>query len=268
MSVSYRIGICSQLDHAPLLAQAGADHIEPAFGVVAAMESEAYARGVDALKRSGLCVDSMNSMLPGTTALYGTMDQTDELMDFVRRGMDRAAELGCRNVIFGSGTARRIPPGHRLRVAQLRIATLLDRFCNIARPYGIRIAIEPLRAQETNFIHTLDDAAQIIALLPHCNNLGITADIYHMLEGNENFSALGAVGDKLFHVHVCAPDRHFPRPQRPVEDGDIYRSFFCALNAAGYDGTVSIEAIAQNLSEECAPALHIIREAARAAAAR
>ena len=36
--MNYRIGICAQLDRAPLLAAAGADHIEPGFGVVAGGE--------------------------------------------------------------------------------------------------------------------------------------------------------------------------------------------------------------------------------------
>ena len=259
--MNYRIGICAQLEHAPLAARAGADHLEPSFGVVAGMEESAFRTGAHTLRDSGLCAESMNSMLPGTIILYGDDTKTAAALDFVQRGMDRAAELGCRNVIFGSGTARRIPEGWTKQDAQLRIAALLDRFCDVARPYGIRIAIEPLRAYETNFIHHLTDAAEIAALLPHCDNLGVNADIYHMLEGNEPFSALKVIGDRLFHVHVCAPDRHFPRDERPESDNEIYRSFFRALDDADYRGTVSIEAIAKNLSVECENALRIIRTA-------
>ena len=263
--MNYRIGICAQLDRAPLLAAAGADHIEPGFGVVAGMDDATFADNITLLRESGLCVDSMNSMLPGTAILYGDEAQTEQLFGYVRHGMERAAILGCRNVVFGSGTARKIPEGWSLRDAQLRIATLLDRFCDIARPYGIRIAIEPLRAFETNFIHTIADAAEIIALLPHCDNLGINADIYHMLEGNEPFDALSHAGDRLYHVHICAPDRHIPRAERPESDHVLYRDFFRALHAANYEGTVSVEAIAKDWREDAPSALAIIRAAHDAA---
>jgi sugar phosphate isomerase/epimerase len=259
--MKYRIGICSSLDRAPLLARIGADHIEPAFGVIAGMEEAAYQTGVAALRDSGLRADSMNSMLPGTTVLYGDGAPTEQLLDFVRRGMSRAAELGCSTVVFGSGTARRIPEGMSKAGAQQHLAILLDRFCSIARPYDIRIAIEPLRASETNFIHTSTDAAEIAALLPHCDNLGINPDIYHMLESSEPFDTLSAFRDKLYHVHMCAPDRHFPRADRPAADIEIYTAFFRALNAAGYSGTISIEGITQNLAAEGEDALRIIRAA-------
>lgn len=259
--MKYHIGICAQLERATMIARSGADFIEPAFGIVAGMEESAFRTGSSILKDSGLQAESMNSMLPGTAILYGNETQTEELLNFVHRGMERAATLGCHNVVFGSGTARQIPQGWAKNDAQIRLAALLDKFCSIAQPYGIRIAIEPLRASETNFIHLLTDAAEIAALLPECKNLGVNADIYHMLEGNESFSALHTIKNQLFHTHICAPDRHFPRNERPQSDMTLYRSFFRALEDANYQGSVSIEAIAKNLEEECAPALQIIRAA-------
>ncbi len=259
--MKYPIGICTQLDRATEAARLGADHIEPGFALTAGLDETKFRLGVSCLRDSGLSVDAMNSMLPGTAVLYGSEADTETVLELVRRGMERAAIIGCRNVVFGSGTARNIPDGIERAEAQHRLTALLQHFCDIARPYNIRIAIEPLRAAETNYIHLASEANDIAALLPHCDNLGVNPDIYHMLEGNEPFDVFERLGRRLFHVHICAPDRHYPSHARPAEDLALYRDFFRALRAANYEGTVSIEGIAKDMAAELPEALAIIRDA-------
>lgn len=259
--MTYSLGVCTQLDKAIIAAQSGAQHIEPAFALTANLEEQAFRHNLDMLRESGLFVDAMNSMLPGDTVLYGSDEQLTTAMELVRRGMERAAILGCKTVVLGSGTARRIPEDMERADAVRRFANVAGRFCEIARPYGIRIAIEPLRAAETNFIHTIADAAEVAALLPDCDNLGVNPDIYHMLEGAESFAALSEAGERMFHVHICAPDRHYPCPEHPAEHNDIYRNFFRALTAASYRGTVSIEGIVKDMNTELPIALDILRTA-------
>ena len=259
--MKYSIGVCTSLDRAMIAAGLGAEHIEPAFWPTASLDEQSFAAGVDTLHSSGLFVDAMNGMLPPSAVLYGTQEEIAPTLDLVRRGMERAAAVGCKTVVFGSGGARNIPDGMELSEAKRRIADMADRFCQIALPHGIRIAIEPLRAQETNFIHTLSDAAEISAMLPNCANLGVNPDIYHMLEGGEPFDELSKLGNRLLHVHICAPDRHYPRHDRPEEDHAIYRDFFRALHTAGYRGTLSIEGIVKDMQAELPTALDILRQA-------
>jgi sugar phosphate isomerase/epimerase len=259
--MKYSIGVCTSLDRATLAAQLGAEHIEPGFWPTAAMDEPTFRAALANLKDSGLPVDAMNSMLPGTAVLYGTEQDISPTLELVARGMERAAAVGCKTVVFGSGTARCIPEGMAITHAKQHIAALAGRFCEIARPYGIRIAIEPLRAHETNFIHTLSDATEIVALAPRDTDLGVNPDIYHMLEGGESFGELSRLGDKLFHAHICAPDRHYPRQERPDTDNAIYRDFFRALRAAGYTGTLSIEGIVKDMAVELPEALAILHAA-------
>ncbi|MBQ8718216.1 MAG: sugar phosphate isomerase/epimerase, partial [Clostridia bacterium] len=110
-------------------------------------------------------------------------------------------------------------------------------------------------------IHTLSDALQIIEAVPQHIALGVNPDTYHILEGADPFDALSLSADRLFHVHVCAPDRHYPSLARPAEDNDLYRAFFRALDAAGYRGTLSIEGIATDMRAELPEALSILRAA-------
>ncbi len=261
ITMKYSIGACLPLDRAVAAAKLGARCLEPGFAHVASLSEEQFHAGLSCWKESGLPVDSMNSMLPGTAKLYGTQQECEETLDFVRRGMERAAAIGCRNVVFGSGTARNVPDTMTKAEATERLVDMLDRFCDIAQEHHIRIAIEPLRAFETNMINTLSDAAALAALLPHRDNLGVNADIYHMLDAGESFDELGKLGNKLFHVHICAPDRHYPNAERPMEDRQIYRDFFRALRTAGYTDSVSIEGLLSNLEAELPPALDILNAA-------
>lgn len=259
--MNYSLGVCTSLNNAPLAAELGAEHIEPPFWGTANLDPQAFDDGLRALHESGLHVDAMNSMLPGNAVLYGTDAETEQTLDIVRRGMERAAAVGCQTVVLGSGTARKIPDGMTEEEAIHRFSAMAARFCEIAQPYGIRIAVEPLRAHETNFIHTVSDALRILAAAPHRTDLGVNPDIYHMLEGGEPFDALRLPADRLFHVHICAPDRHYPSLARPAEDNDLYRAFFRALNAADYRGTLSIEGIVTDMRAELPEALSILRAA-------
>ena len=259
--MKYSIGVCTQLERAITAAKMGADHIEPGFALIAELDEAKFRLGRSCLQDSGLRADAMNSMLPGTAVLYGSEEALAPTLELVRRGMERAEALGCGCVVFGSGTARHIPEGITKPEAQQRLAAVLEKFCDIARPHGVRIAIEPLRAFETNFIHTAADAAEIIALLPHCDNLGINPDIYHMVESNEPFAALTEYATHLYHAHICTPDRHYPRYDRPESDNELYRDFFRALCAADYQGSISIEGIATSMEAELPDALAILRAA-------
>ena len=259
--MKYSIGVCTSLDRAILAAKAGAEHIEPGFAATANLDEQTFRTGLSILHDSGLYVDAMNSMLPGTAVLYGDASALEPSLELVRRGMERAAEIGCKTVVLGSGTARNIPDGMTREQAMQQFSTVVTRFCEIAGPYGIRIAIEPLRAFETNFIHAVADAAEIIALCPDSIALGINPDIYHMLEGGEVFDELRRFSDKLFHAHICAPDRHYPSPERPAEDIILYRDFFRALRAANYTGTLSIEGIARDMTTSLPESLAVLDRA-------
>lgn len=256
--MGFRLSVCAPMEQAPAILRAGGAFVEPAFLQIAGMTPEVFRERKAILQAAGLKAEAMNSMLPGDSVLYGGPADTKKLLDFTARGMERAAELGGDVVVFGSGTARRIPDGMTREQAEERITQLLGQFCEIAAPYGMRIAVEPLRATETNFIHTLIDALAIIRRLPECRNLGVNADLFHMLEGNETFSDCSLVGDKLFHVHVCTPERTYPRPGNAAHD-ETYRAFAEALRNADYHGTVSVEGITHDLAGEMPPALRHLR---------
>lgn len=260
--MNIKLGACAPFTMADLVAKAGGTHIESGFAMYTNKSDEDFAKEKEILLASPLRPYSMNSMLPGDFELYGTEEQSRAVCDFVRRGMDRAAQVDCKSVCMGSGKARSIPEGMTRDEAADRLATLCARFCEIAGEYGIKIAIEPLRASETNFIHTLDDAYDIIRRVPECKNLGINPDMFHMYQGNDDFSNLIKFKDYVFNVHIAEPiERTFPKPGNAVCE-PMYVDFFTALKASGYTGNVSIEAITKDFAGEVGPTLAYLNEIA------
>lgn len=240
--MNLQIGACAPFTQAEFIHSIGAKNIESGFATYAQMSEEDFERELTALLATPLRCVSMNGMIPGGYSLYGDDKQTEEVCAFVRRGMERAAKVGCKSICFGSGGARSIPDGMSREQASERLAAITARFCAIAAEYGIKIAIEPLFSKATNFIHTLADAYDIIRRLPECDNLGINVDMFHMCDANEDFSELIKYKDYVFNVHLSEPGS-LRFPHTGSEHEQTYVRFFTALKQAGYEGNVSIEAL-------------------------
>ena len=253
-----KFGVCGNLSRLPAIIEAGYDYVEMNFSTLALMPEEEFIKTRDELARQNFHAEAFNGFFKSDVVLYGEKADLNAIAAYCETGFSRAAQLGGQVAVLGSGGARAIPEGMTKEEAEEQFCRVLTVCGDVAQKYGMRIAIEPLRAFETNFIHTVADAAEIIGLSPDSVALGITPDIYHMLEGGEAFDELRRFSDKLFHAHICAPDRHYPSPERPAEDNILYRDFFRALNAAKYQGTISIEGIATDMVTDLPSALAIL----------
>lgn len=233
--MNFSFGVCTGLSNAAVAKEAGADFLEPSFGGVAGMEPERFRESAALARSAGIPVLAMNGMIPPDVPLY-TPDFASCLA-LVERGMERAASLGVKCTVFGSGTARSVPSDMSEKEASVRLCEILFRIREIAAPYGITLLLEPLRCEETNFIHTLEDAATLLDCLA-VDDVGINADVYHMLFSGEPFAEMKKHALLIKHLHICSPTRKYPLPGQKETD-EILRSF---LREAGYVcSEVSIE---------------------------
>ncbi len=248
--MNIQFGACTSLLNAPLICEAGGAHIEANFMVYTNMSEEQFIHERDVLHSTPLTVVSMNNMLPSNFVIYGTEEQTQEICDFVCRGLKRAAALGCKTVCMGAGGVRNIPEAMSRDEAIDRFVALVARFCAMAAEYDIKIALEPIRSEETNFINSVGDAYDIIRRLPECKNLGINPDMYHMYEDGDDFSNLVKYKDYVFNIHMAEPGtRVYPKPgSRKIES--LYIQFLTALKDAGYTGNISMEAHIKDFKED------------------
>lgn len=238
-----KLGICTQLQYAPKMAEIGFDYIEPSLSAVSAMSDEEFSDARKILASSGLKAEAMNGMLPGTLRITGENVIAQNIHDYLDKGFARAAELGTKVVVFGSGAARGVEKGFDFAQAWRQLANYLRLVERHAREHDIMIAIEPLRRGECNILNYVSEATALASLvnMPH---IGVLGDFYHMRMESESMEALVHAGELLQHIHVAnGVTRDFPM----TGDRENYASLFDALRRAKYNGRVSIEGRSDDL---------------------
>jgi len=74
--------------------------------------------------------------------------------------------------------------------------------------HKVRAAVEPIRAAEVSFCHTIADAQQYIAAVDHPGVQHINGDVYHMQSGESHIGeAILAAGARLTNLHMADSNR-------------------------------------------------------------
>ena len=247
-----KIGVCTSIDNAPLLAQHGYDYIELGMAGVCALDQAAFAELCAKADASPVPVEACNSFVPASVPLTGPAVDDAKTCAYLRLAAERAARLGVKVIVFGSGGARQIPEGFHRHAAQDQLARFLTLASDILGEVGVEVAIEPLRPAECNVINRVGDGLRLAQRV--CRpNIGCLADLYHMAEQDEDMSGILAAGPMMKHCHIANPvGRVYPKAGDGSQ-GD-YSAFFGALEAAGYDARISIEGGAGDLAADLADA--------------
>ncbi len=248
------------------LADAGFAYAELPATSLAQMPAEAMPELVRAVEQSGTPVLACNSFVPATIPLVGPQRDLEQIRDYVTLALGRCAQMGVRTVVFGSGTARRVPDGLDRAVALRQIGEFLGVCNDVGARIGVDTVIEPLRKAESNVINRVAEAADLARglNLPH---IRVLADSYHMAAEREAYAVLDGVADLLGHVHVAnARERRYPG--HDPRDVDDLADMFGHLQRGGYGGGVSIECRFDSFVEELPRALDTLRDAWKGAAGR
>ena len=107
-----KIGVCGGLDRVATVAACGYDYLETNFKDLAKLSEEEYQKFLAELKNSGITCEAANCFLPGELKVTGENVDYDALREYLAVGYKRAAEVGIKVVVFGSGGARNIPEGY------------------------------------------------------------------------------------------------------------------------------------------------------------
>ena len=237
-----KIGVCAPPQFWAAAKELGYDHVEWNFSVIANYTEEQMAHYLAQKKELGLEIPSCNGFFPGGFMMFGEDRAQIEAWtrEYAKKGFARAAEFGADVAVMGSGYARNVPEGMDLAEAKERFASLMRILGEEGEKYGVRVAIEPLRKQETNFLHTLWEGAEICEMANH-PNVGLTFDIFHFWSGGEPMEHIEKYKKHIFHAHIARPqaDRLAPT-EADTADCLVYRD---ALRAIGYDDKISLEPV-------------------------
>jgi len=105
-----------------------------------------------------------------------------------------------------------------------------------ARPYGIRLALEPINRYETTLINNIAQGLELIERVG-VDNFGLLPDTFHMnIEEPGIEASILACGNRIFHFHVADSNRWYPGA------GHLdFKSIMKTLFATGYSAWVSGE---------------------------
>jgi hydroxypyruvate isomerase len=162
--------------------------------------------------------------------------RVDEFRAGVEQGLRIAAELGCGRLNCLVGLRLTDVP------EEVQTATLVENLryaADATAEAGVRQVVEPLNAFDAPgyFLTTPDAGFAIVEEVNH-PNLSLQYDVYHAQRMSGNLAAtIAARINQIGHVQIAdSPARHEPGT------GEIrYPFVFQTLDAAGYDGWVSLE---------------------------
>lgn len=242
-----RFGLCCGLDRAAEAIAAGFDYVE-----LSASEM-AMADPWDPCRYDGITVEATNLFFPGSVRLIGPNATPYE--DPARRAIERAASLGVKVMVVGSGGSRRAPDGFPQEAAEDRFADVAAELQQIAAQHGVTIAPEPLCREETNVGNDVGRLAERLA----ARGVGFTLDSFHVIRVAELLAydesgALSGWRDEVrrcpAHVHLANRERLVPESSDPMMRGLVLR-----LRELGYDGRCSLECSGFDVARDSARAL-------------
>lgn len=170
-------------------------------------------------------VKTTNLFFPWEICLY---DGSFDVGTYVRELVSRASEERVELMVIGSGGARKSVPGWPVAACEKRFTELMGEAAAIGREFGVTIAPEALRKEETDVFNSTFSLAESMAAV----GCAWTMDTFHYLVG-EDKRLPGSTPD---HFHLSSVTRQLPA----VDDAGVLRLVGWA-KARGFDGRVSFE---------------------------
>ena len=252
-----KVGYCTSLKNVDAAKAAGFDYVEVSATEVAAMSDADFDAAAAHARRVGMPTPAANLFVPQALKVVGPDINLEQQTAHVKKVMARLSRLGVEVLVFGSGGARRVPDGFDRAQAWTQLVDFSRRAADEAKPYGITVAIEPLRKQETNIVNTAAEGLDLVNAVNH-PSFQLMIDFYHLASEHEDPAIVLKAKDHLRHLHVANPNgRVFPQKWDEFD----YAPFFDNLKAIGYDRRISMEGSTTDLAAQGPVTVALLRKA-------
>lgn len=159
------------------------------------------------------------------------------VLAFAETAFRRLRAVGGEYIVFGSNTARQLPPAWPKARADEQFTALLQAMGPLAARHGITVAVEAQQASECNYLNRLDEVVAVVAATNQ-PAIRVLADIFHMTRMGDTPADLARA---MPWVGVVELAENVQRTL-PGVAGDDFRPYFATLAAGGYSGRMDIEA--------------------------
>jgi len=132
--------------------------------------------------------------------------QRQAAIDYLRREIEFTAAVGGKYLLVVPGAVGR-PHAYDDMEFERSVETLRV-VADLFVEYGVKAAIEPIRAAEVSFVHTISDAQAYIAAVDHPGVAHINGDVYHMQSEEAHIGeALLSADAQLVNLHMADSNR-------------------------------------------------------------
>lgn len=158
---------------------------------------------------------------------------------FMRRLVALAAVMGARYLVHGSPKQRAPAPGQSLGDALARATEAFARAGDAARDAGVVYCVEPLSADQTPLVNTLEEA---VALVRNAGSEGLRTMLDTSSAGLAESEPLPELvrrwmpGGLVAHVQLNDPNR-----RAPGQGAMAFGPILAALEQTGYAGEIAVE---------------------------
>ncbi|HEY6503063.1 MAG TPA: TIM barrel protein [Chitinophagaceae bacterium] len=233
-----QLGIVAPLEQDSLVYASGFRMIGESVGrmLSPSLTEEQFQLNLARIKKAKCKVFLCNIFFPASIKIAGPDVNENRVLGYADTVFSRAKRAGIPFIVLGSGGARRIPEGYDAQKAQADFALLCRKLAIVAGKYGIMIALESLQAAETNFLVTLQSAAEVVRTANH-PNFKLNADIFHMMREGESPQSIVDAADVLAYCEIAEKQKR----SLPGVQGDDFKPYLRALRKAKYKGHIFIE---------------------------
>jgi D-psicose/D-tagatose/L-ribulose 3-epimerase len=158
--------------------------------------------GDHGIKVAGVCgMFSPDNDLSSNRAI-----QRQAVIDYLKREIPFAAAVKGSYLLVVPGAVGR-PQKYDASEFHRSVETLRI-VADLFLKHKVRAAVEPIRAAEVSFCHTIADAQEYIAAVNHPGVQHINGDVYHMQVGESHIGeAILSAGERLTNLHVADSNR-------------------------------------------------------------
>jgi sugar phosphate isomerase/epimerase len=191
---------------------------------------------------AGIQITGLHYLLltpPGLSINSPDPSVRERTVEVIRRLIGLCADLGGHILVHGSPAQRQVPDADDLVAAWGRARGVFAEIAKDAESAQVTYCIEPLPRQQTNFINTVAEAAQLVRAI-------CSPAVKTMIDAGSAATAEGlplpAVLDRwmptglIAHIHVNDPNR-----RGPGQGGIPFAPFFATLERHRYEGMVAVE---------------------------
>ena len=163
----------------------------------------------------------------------------EKVRDYMYKLIKASSDLNIEKLVMGAGGARTLPSPDKYENVKQQMADICKYAISpVLDEFGIILALEGLRKDETNMMNRTDESVAI-AKLANVPNIKVMADLYHVAHEDTSLEDFVNYKGYIMHAHIGKPT---PRVMPSEGDGYDYRPFFDALRSAGFNGRMSVEA--------------------------